>query len=125
ACRELARVQPVDIGVTKHFLALRAGGWTIALPRQSEGKFPDIDSVIPAQDHITATACLAKPDIEFLRQSLVKFRCEDGLDVPLTFDLNGSVVVRCQPAGQPKPLELVLTNSTREGEQISFNANRT
>ncbi len=124
-CRELARDQSVDMGVTKHFLALRTGGWTISLPRQLEGHFPDVDSAIPGPDQITATAYLAREDIEFLRQSLGKLRCEEGLDVPITFDLNGSVVVRCQPFGQPKPLELVLTNSTRDGAEVSFNANRT
>jgi hypothetical protein len=85
----------------------------------------EVAEAIPGADQITATACLAREDIEFLRQSLGKLRCEDGMDVPITFDLNGSVVVRCQPAGQPKPLELVLTNSTRDGAQVSFNANRT
>jgi hypothetical protein len=113
------------IGVTKHFVVLRTGVWTIALPRQLEGSFPNIDSVISSADQIIATARLAPTDIALLRQSLGKLRSEEGMGVPVTLDHNGSVTIRCLPAGQPKQLELVLTNSTREGAPVSFTANRT
>ena len=65
-------------------------------------QYPDVDSAVPTVIEATTTACLAAEDIEFLRQSLAKFRTEDGLDLPLTVDLNGSVVV-CDDERRPSP----------------------
>ena len=115
----------MELGVTAAWFAARVGPWTILLPRQIDGTYPDVDSAVPLVNEAKTTAYLAAEDIEFLRQSLAKFRTEDGLDLPVTVDLNGSVVIRCQPTGQPKPTELVLSRSTREGNPVSFNASRT
>lgn len=122
--REFIGVEDVSIGKTNQWLAIRAGPWTTFFHMVKDARFPRVCDHIPQRDSITTTMRLAEDDAEFLYESMPGLPCDDDLNRPLTLDLNGAVIVRASAGSRAAPSELLLSNSTTEGEPLRINTNR-
>ena len=123
ASREFAGIDDVAIGKTDQWVALRIGPWTTWLETVKDAKFPRVMDHIPRADDAKTVVRISESDATFLSKSLKHLPCDDSLNQPVTIDANGSVAVRSQAPGR-QPTELVLTNSTVDGEATRLNTNR-
>jgi hypothetical protein len=125
ACRELAQVGPVTIGRTDTYVTLQAGAWTLQLLIAKEGRYPDIEQVIPSPAKI-ATRCRLDPtDVAFLVKTLPHLPKTDDEHEPITVDLNGQVCVRASGgSGQGRTTEIVLARSETNDNPVRVCLNR-
>jgi hypothetical protein len=122
--QELTGHEPVLVGKSGDWVALRTGPWTIWLTINKDGKFPDLSRHIMRPDNATARCQLSPEDVEFLAQTLPRLPCDETYNYPITLDLNGSIAIRARAANQPRPTEVVLASSTYSGEPVRINMNR-
>jgi len=122
--RELAADGPVTIGATDQHVAIGSDSWTVWLPINKDGRFPKIDDNIRPDSMATSRLNLASADTEFLLPRLDSLPAEHDFNSPITLDLNGHVTVRAWAEDQPRPLELLLSNSTAGGDPASVRMNR-
>jgi hypothetical protein len=123
-CRELPQDVSISVGKTEKHVAIRIGAWTIHLGIDQEGRFPNVESLIPSAKDATATIRLNPEDAEFLSRTLPRLPAGDEECAPVTLDCNGQVAVRAQATGQSRPTELVLTRSEAAGKPIRYSTNR-
>ena len=121
----LPQNEPVQVAKTEHWLTLCVGAWTIHLRLQEEGRFPDVESVIPDVNRVSTRLHFDAADATFLTKAVDRLPASDDFHSPVTLDLNGHVLVRATADDQPHPTELRLTNSHITGEPLSTNTNRT
>jgi hypothetical protein len=124
ASREIPAEAAVEIGRTADWVTVRVGPWAIHHKRNLEGRFPNVDSVVPASTSITSRLEVDPADARFLSETVGRLPADDALDRPLTIELNGSVVVRARKDGVSPMTELLLSRSRRVGEQLRFQTNR-
>ena len=123
-CRELPQDAPVAIGKAGDWMAVRVGPWTIWLSINKDGRFPEVERHISRVADATSHCQFSAADAEFLIQALPRLPSDDEYNGPVTFDLNGAVVVRAKPIDQSRPTEAVLGSSTCSGEQVRIHTNR-
>jgi hypothetical protein len=116
--------QPVAIGKTEDWVAVRAGPWTFFFSVNKDGRFPAVDSHVSKLEAAAARLQIEQDDAEFLGKSIAKLPCDDDYNHPVTVDLNGTVAVRAKGDAQALPTELILARSTFTGEPIRINTNR-
>lgn len=110
-----------DKGVAK--VGFQIGAWTYWIDTEREGRFPDVDSIIPSTNHCKSTLRLSLADSRFLVDNL--HRLPNGTaHRELTLDLNGSVVLRAASTSTPRPAEMILRNSTKQGDDIRICTDR-
>lgn len=121
----LPQDQPVLIGRTNKWVAVRVGAWTILLAIDEEGKFPrNIDGVVPRADAAVSHCRFTALDAKFLLQSLMQLPNRDEPDSGVTIDLNGKVCVRSRDPSNSEPTEIALTATKVEGEPVCVATNR-
>jgi hypothetical protein len=123
AARELLGHDTVRIGRSERGVAVQAGPWTVYL-QLGTGRFPDVRRIIPAKSAVATTLQITPADAEFLTQSLGGLPCDDSLSQPITLDLNGAVAIRARSGAESAVSELVLSNSTRTGDDLRMHLNR-
>jgi hypothetical protein len=123
ACRELPRDVPVSVARLDKSLALRVGPWTFVW-RIPEGRYPAVDDLVK-QENVTTKFRLSEADAAFLADNLLRLPSCDEYELPVTLDLRRQVAVRAKGEGHGQPTELVLVNSTVEGEPVAISSNRT
>lgn len=124
ASPELPRDLPVAVGKTDDWVVFRVGPWTIWLAINKDGRFPNVEHHIPQVANATACCQFSKADAGFLAQTLPRLPGDEELNCPVTMELNGHVALRAKAPGQPRPTEVVLSNSTWTGEAVRLNTNR-
>jgi hypothetical protein len=124
ASPELPRDQPVRIGRTEDWVAVGVGPWTVWLKINKDGRFPDLSRHVYRDEEAKTQCRFSSVDAEFLGETLPQLPCDDTLNDPITVELNGHVAIRAKAADQPRPTELVLSNSTWTGEPVRINTNR-
>ena len=92
------------------------GPWTYWIGTDREGRFPDIDQVIPSTDHCKATLQLSLADSKFMLDNLHRLPNGDT-HREVTLDLNGSVILRASAVGS-RQAEMTLRNSSKQGTDI-------
>jgi len=107
------RGEPVGLGRSTTHLAVRIGPWTVSLPLDDGGRFPDVAAVVPK----AAPGKLLRiddADAEELRAALPKLPGAGEEHRPVTLDTgNGRVpVVRARAAGSGDVVEVRLDRST-------------
>jgi hypothetical protein len=122
--RELPGDQPVEIGKTDDWVAVRIGPWTIHLKIEKESRFPRVEDHVPDAGNAKTKLRLSDADADFLAKAVKRLPSNGDYNSPVTVDLNGEVVIRSQGEDQSAPTELVLCNSSRTGETVCFNTNR-
>jgi hypothetical protein len=123
-CPELAEQEGLDVGLTDNWVAFKTAAWTIWLPVNSAGRFPKIDDLIANPTAASCRLLMAPSDAAFLQQALERVPSDDEMNEPMTLALGGQVVVRLKPASGTRTTELVLSNSTLQGEPVAIHSNR-
>ena len=124
SCSELANEKFVAIGKTAAHVCVRVGAWTLFLPIDKEGRFPQIETVIPNRNSTTTHLHLDDKDVTFLAKTLPRLPGDEDTDSPITLDLNGHVAVRARAQEQERATEAVLSRSQATGQTIRFATNR-
>jgi hypothetical protein len=110
-----------DKGVAK--VGFQIGPWTYWIDTEREGRFPDVYSIIPSTNHCKSTLQLSLADALFLTDNLHRLPNGDT-HREVTLDLNGSVVLRAASTSTPRPAEMILRNSTKQGDDIRICTDR-
>ena len=113
-CPELPQDQPVRIGLSATHVTLAIGPWTLHL-KINTGRFPKLQDSIPNAFTSPSRLQLHDADSEFLTETIKHLPVDDDQHLPVTLDLNGQVIVRARWAGQPRPTDVVLSNSHLQG----------
>ena len=112
--RELAGATGVRIGTTDTHLVVGVGPWSVWLPVDSAGRYPDVAGVMPRPGRGTVVG-IDEADAIVLRDVLPK--PTDGDDPPtVTFDLDRGVRVRVRDETAVR--EVSLVRSTATGQQV-------
>src|SRR5262249_18716868 len=96
ACRDFAPEGPIGIARTKRHVLLCVGPWTFALKIESQGRYPDVDKVIPLPDSVTARLSLDVKDATVLWRALPKLPGREEHNAPVTLDIGQPVAVRAR-----------------------------
>ena len=128
SCKELPNDQPVRVGVIQSDkgaseAVFQIGPWTYWLGVQKEGRFPNVDQIIPPTHYAKCTLQLNPHDAKFLTDNIHRLP-EGTTHRELTLDLNGSVVLRAASASTPRPAEMVLRNSSKTGDDVRICTDR-
>jgi hypothetical protein len=115
---------PVRIGRTDQQVVLQSGQWTLAFTTQTEGRFPEIHRIIPAESAIRTRLRLDPDDVLFVTERLDQLPLADDVHRAVTVDLNGAVAIRARKSAQATATELVLRRSQREGDEILLTSDR-
>jgi hypothetical protein len=123
SCKELPEDQPIRVGRDDNHVVFQFGPWTHWVTIQKEGRFPNVDQIIPPTHNTKCTLQLAAPDSKFLLKNL--HRLPNGTTHrELTLDLNGSVMLRASSTNTPRPAEMILRNSTKRGDDVRICTDR-
>ena len=95
--KELGPDQPVEVGRTDEQVVLRIGAWTFWLRIDADGRFPNLDGVVPKPQEAGSYLRIAPADATFLGTTLPRLPGRDDEYQPLTVDLNGQVCMRAAP----------------------------
>jgi len=121
-CKEL----PSDgarIGKTDSHIVIQTGVWTLFLPINREGRYPNTDSILP-RGGVRATCRFGAADAAFLVRTLPRLPGAQDENSPVTLDLNGRVVVRTKASGQAQAAEVILASSAATGTALKVCLNR-
>jgi hypothetical protein len=128
SCKELPSDQPVRIGQLRNDKGVseavfQIGPWTYWLGVQKEGRFPNVDQIIPPTHYAKCTLQLNPHDAKFLIDNMHRLP-EGTTHRELTLDLNGSVVLRAASTSTPRPAEMILRNSSKQGDDVRICTDR-
>ena len=123
-CSELPSTVPVEIGRTEQGVTVRFGEWTIFHEADKEGRFPNVDRIVPTQDAIVTRMRVDAADAKFLTDTVNRLPADDQIGRPVTLELNGEVILRARKDEQSPMTELVLTRSQRIGNQLRLQTDR-
>jgi hypothetical protein len=114
--RPLARVTEVKIGRPATHLVVGAGPWSVWLPTDARGKYPDVAGVVPRA--APTTVVIDESDAAALLPVLPGLPGGDHELRPVTFDTDGGVHVRGRTEGGERSGEtrdVPLARSTASG----------
>ena len=128
SCKELPTDQAMRIGVLRSDkgvtnVAIQIGPWTYWVGIQKEGRFPNVDQIIPPTHYAKCTLQLSPPDAKFLIDNMHRLPNGDT-HRELTLDLNGHVVLRAASANTSRPAEMILRNSRKQGDDVRICTDR-
>ena len=112
--------QVVQAGRTETHVAIRIGGWTFWLAIEKEGRFPRVEHIIPAASSASTTLELVQTDADFMAANISRLHNRAD-ERAVTLDLNGAIAIRAKDMDAARPVEMVLSNSIRMGEDIRIN----
>lgn len=122
-CSDLAGTSPISIGQANDALTVATGPWSIWLKIVKDGRFPNVRDHIPSPESVAGTLDLAEADAQFLADALKEWPCSDAKGQPVTLDLGGEIIIRAKAEGGPQT-DLILSNSTLQGNALRLNTNR-
>jgi hypothetical protein len=118
------QVDEVSIGKTDSHVVMQMGSWSLYLPIDKEGRYPNASSIIPKQDAAVAHCHIDLDDAEFLDKALERLPGASDEHAPITLDLDGKVIIRAKAEGQEQVVELVLGRSEVTGKSMRMAINR-
>lgn len=123
ANKELPDDQPIRVGKSGgKTVVFQVGHWSYWIG-VADGRFPDIDRIIPSTQYSNATLQLNAADAKFMVDNL--HRLPNGVTHrELTLDLNGFVILRASSPTTPRPAEIVLRNSRKQGADVRICTDR-
>lgn len=107
---------PVSIGLAGDHLAIRTGPWNLYLGINRDGRFPNVDAVVPHVDGDTPRIELGAGDGAFLGENLKRLPARDDVNQPVTVDIDGKVTIRAREPDSTA-MDYVLTGSQHQGEK--------
>jgi hypothetical protein len=125
ACRELAQAGDAEIGRGENHITLRGGPWELALLIDRDCRYPDVETVLPAERALPTRLRLAPEDVSMLLATLPRLPGKDEHSAPVTVDLTGKVAaVRAQAEGDGAVAEALLRGSEVVGPPVCLAMNR-
>lgn len=121
---ELLAVDQVSVGLRDGWFTLRAGGWTVQIKIETEGRFPRADDVVPPIQRAVGSCRTSQGDCDRLVRSLPLLPGNDEQDAPVTIDFNGHFAVRAKSTLGVQPAEMVLTGHRPTGSHLRIAVNR-
>lgn len=122
--KEFASNEPTAIARTEDHVILLKGRWRLWLPIEKNGRFPDVDPIVPATHTATTSVQLAPTDAEFLLHALPRLPGAKTGSGPVTIHCNGHVAVRSAAEESAGVTELMLDGSTVAGDEVLVAARR-
>jgi hypothetical protein len=122
--RDLPAKEPIAIGRTDKHVSLRIGPWTFHLEIDSNGRYPNAESVIPRMDQSGNRLHLSEDDARFLSHVLPRLPGDKDDSSPVTLDLSQEVLLRAQGERSPQVSEVLLSSSSCEGTAVRVACNR-
>jgi hypothetical protein len=123
-CRELDADAGVRIGKTATHVALRIGSWTLHLPINPDGRFPQAEQIVPSPSAALIHWRIDAADAAFLAKTLPKLPGGGDEDSAVTVDLNGQAAIRAKAEGEGPVTELILARSQLTGPPARFRIDR-
>lgn len=123
-CKELDQKEPIAVGRTDDWVAFGTAGFLVMHRIYKDGRFPNIDQILPNAEAAKSRLTLSDSDARFLADTLPRLPCDDELHDPVTLDLNGRVLVRARESKEARPTEVELPSSSLTGEPVMFSSNR-
>lgn len=120
ACTEIASDATVSIGRVDDWVAIARAPWTVWLRADTEGRFPEVEKILPETKPDTARLQLDPSDAEFLLAGLSKASSRSADSIAATIELNGQVIVRTKASEHARTSEIVLANSRAIGTPGTF-----
>ncbi|HEY2908638.1 MAG TPA: hypothetical protein VGI99_00240, partial [Gemmataceae bacterium] len=124
-CRELAATgESCSVGVSRGEFVVAAGPWTVFLPTNIDGKYPDVTPLLlkPGSGRV---ATLDSRDAAELLSVLPELPGRNEKDTPVTLDLErGVVVVRGRDSETRAFREVPLRRSRAGSEPVKISVNR-
>jgi hypothetical protein len=119
--KELSNAVPIGLGRSDGRILIRAGSWCFDLQIDTRGRFPSVDTVIPANPHPTRLV-LGEADALYLINALPGLPGGDDESAPLTLDLDREAQVRAR--SESKATEVLLSNSSVTGRSLRISLDR-
>ncbi|MFO0825901.1 MAG: hypothetical protein U0792_22745 [Gemmataceae bacterium] len=119
--KPLVRAGEARIGSTSTHLVVGAGPWSVWLPLDTKGRYPDVLGVLPRK--ALTVVQLDDTDVVELLQVLSALPGQDDDDSPVTIDIGSTVTIRGRDAKTSATREVALPHATVRGpsQQIVFN----
>jgi hypothetical protein len=122
--RDLPVSEPLAIGRTDKHVSLRIGPWTFHLEIDKDGRYPNVESVIPKIDTTASRLHLSEDDARFLVHVLPRLPGNEDGSAPVTLDLGQEVRLRARAEDSPQISEVLLSGSSCEGPPVRIACNR-
>ncbi len=123
-CRELDLGEQVAVGRAGDWIGFGVGHWLVLLRINKDGRFPQVDDILPNHEFARSRLELSASDAEFLGQLLPQLAVGSDHDEPITLDLNGRVLIRSRESEESRSTEVELTSSRLTGEPVAVSMNR-
>ena len=122
--RDLPSDGPLAIGRTAHHVSLRIGPWLFHLDIDANGRFPNVDTVIPRLNSRDSRLHLSEDDARFLVHVLPRLPGSKEHLAPLTLDLGKQVILRARAEDALQVSEVLLSGSSCQGPPVRVACNR-
>lgn len=106
----------VRVGRTSTQLVIAAGAWTVWLPADTTGRYPDVAAVVPRSPPTTVT--IDERDAAAVLKVLSGLPGKDDENRPVTLDANGTLTVRGRDADSGETREVALPGSSVVGPAV-------
>ncbi len=120
----LREATEVSCGVIDQQLVIQAGPWTLRLPLQTEGRYPDVTSVIGRLSNATNRVYFDQRDLAFIVKHLKRFPGDDQDHCPVSLDLNGHVDLAACGDERTRAMRLRLSRTFQVGKATATSMNR-
>jgi len=114
----------VGVGRSEGWVCFRVGCWSFYFAINTEGRFPDVESMLRDTAHAASTIRIDSHDADFLLNAMPQLPGNDAFHSPVTIDANGSVLLRSKSEDALHPVELLLSNSICTGQPERINTDR-
>ena len=102
ASPELPQDQPVFVGKSEKYVAVRTGLWTFQLAIEKDRRYPDVDHTIWSTSQASTTLELSPEDAKVLSEHLPELRGREDDTQPITLDLAQNIAIRAgDSTGEP------------------------
>lgn len=114
----------VSCGIVDQQLVIDAWPWTLRLPLQIEGRYPDVASVIGRLSNATNRVYFDPRDLTFIVKHLKRFPGDDHDHSPVSLDLNGHVDLAACGDDRSRAMRLRLSRTFQVGKATTTSMNR-
>jgi hypothetical protein len=116
--------EPLAVGRTEEWVAIRIARWTLWLCVDRGGSFPRVDDLLPHEDLRVSRARLSASDVAFALQQIPRLSRDVGDTRSLTVEFDRQLRIRARSQRQALTTELVLNNTICKGPPLTFLTDR-
>ena len=121
---ELKAASDWGLGRTEEHVVLQTGSWSFWAEILKDGRFPNVDQVMPHRSASDRRLVLSLHDASFLKKTLPRLPGRESEFSPITVEMNGHVGILAREAEGGPTTELELSSSCYEGAPLRFACDR-